>query len=106
VGAVSFFAADTGDITDPLIAVFDVCDKQTLSARGGDEPEQIFQNFTFGEIHQRLLPISGYGFICYALKHRQRFCALEHDPRAAKGESNTEHGLHGLAAFQHGVVHI
>ena len=36
------FATDSG----PLIAGFDVCDKQTQSARGGEEPEQLFQNFT------------------------------------------------------------
>jgi hypothetical protein len=30
------FATDSG----PLIAGFDVCDKQSLSARGGDEPER------------------------------------------------------------------
>jgi hypothetical protein len=47
-------ATDSG----PLIADFDICDKQTRSARGGDEPEQLFQNFTLGEIHQpfRLSP--------------------------------------------------
>lgn len=57
------FATDSG----PLIAGFDVCNKQTLSARGGDEPEQLFQNFTLGEIHQRFFPVSGYRFISYAL---------------------------------------
>jgi hypothetical protein len=57
------FATDSG----PLIAGIDVCDKQTQSARGGDKPEQFFQNFTLGEIHQRFFPISGYSFIHYAL---------------------------------------
>jgi hypothetical protein len=58
------FAADSV----PLIAGIDFCDKQTRSARGGDKPEQLFQNFTFGEIHQRFLPVSGYSLIYYALK--------------------------------------
>ena len=43
------FATDS----DPLIAGIDVCDKQRRSARGVDEPEQLFQNFTLGEINQR-----------------------------------------------------
>jgi hypothetical protein len=32
------FATESG----PLIAGFDVCDEQTLSPRGGDNPEQHF----------------------------------------------------------------
>jgi hypothetical protein len=51
----------------PLIAGKDVCDKQTLSAREGDEPEQLSQNFTFGEIHPRFFPVSDHSFIYYAL---------------------------------------
>jgi hypothetical protein len=50
------FATDSG----PLIAGFDVCDKQTQSARGGDVTEQISQNFTLGEIHQRFFPAYHY----------------------------------------------
>ena len=53
------FATDSG----PLIAVIDVCDKQTRSARGGDKPEQLLQNFTLGEIHERFFPVTGYSFI-------------------------------------------
>src|SRR6476620_4495795 len=58
------FATDSG----PLIAGIDVCDKQTRRARGGDKPEQLFQNFTLGEIYQRCFPITGYSFTYYALE--------------------------------------
>jgi hypothetical protein len=57
------FASDSG----PLIAGFHGCDKLARSARGGDEPEQLFKDFTFGEIHQRFFPVSGYSFVYYAL---------------------------------------
>ena len=53
-------------VSGPLIAGFHVCAKQARSARAGVEPEQLFQNFTLGEIPQRCFSVSGYGFVYYA----------------------------------------